>query len=343
MSFGIYLIWGYINKLVGREKMNPKVSIIVPVYNTGQYLSRCLESIVNQTYKNLQIIVVDDGSTDESVEIAKEFARSHSNIEIYHQQNSGVSAARNKGLQYVKGVYVFFVDSDDFILPDYIKNFVEIPDFDMPYVGGGVCTNSSEGAKTQYMTRVMGIEEFKRNCKQSWSIIPSIWVLANRYLASVIKENSLYFDVDCKCGEDVRFNVNYFKCIDKLMAFDKCEYVHVTRQGSALQSYWPNRLTEEREECQLRETLMEPEEFNWIRFLHWMIAIEHYYYWAFSRGKIDAKLKLKATINDPYFRQCIPYIIKEGTVDMKIAAWCLRLKKFGLYKRLMKILSHKKF
>lgn len=103
---------------------SPKVSIIVPIYNTGKYLKRCLNSIVNQTYQNLEIILVDDGSTDDSKAIAKEFAQKDSRIKLLNQSNSGLSSARNAGIRKATGKYLTLVDSDDEIELNMIENML---------------------------------------------------------------------------------------------------------------------------------------------------------------------------------------------------------------------------
>ncbi len=94
------------------------ISVIIPVYNTQQYLKQCIDSVINQTYKNLEIILVDDGSTDDSPKICDEYTLKDNRIKVIHKQNGGVSSARNAGLKIAKGDYIGFVDSDDFIAPD---------------------------------------------------------------------------------------------------------------------------------------------------------------------------------------------------------------------------------
>lgn len=96
-------------------EQTPMVSIIVPVYNVEQYLSQCLDSLVNQTYQNIEIICVDDGSTDASSEILAEYALKNSRVRVIRQENSGLSAARNVGFSFAMGEYVMYVDSDDWI------------------------------------------------------------------------------------------------------------------------------------------------------------------------------------------------------------------------------------
>lgn len=95
----------------------PKISIIVPVYNTQEYLKQCLDSITAQTYQNLEIILADDGSTDDSPQICDDYAEKDSRIQVLHLQNGGASAARNAGLDIAKGEFIAFCDSDDWIEP----------------------------------------------------------------------------------------------------------------------------------------------------------------------------------------------------------------------------------
>lgn len=101
-----------------------KVSVIVPVYNTAQYLPKCLESLLNQTLDEIEIIVVNDGSTDDSQQIIDEFAKSNSKIKAYQKPNGGLSDARNYGLEKASGKFIGFVDSDDFVSPEMFEKMV---------------------------------------------------------------------------------------------------------------------------------------------------------------------------------------------------------------------------
>ena len=113
-----------INFCVAQSKNNPLVSIIIPVYNTEQFLDECLNSVVNQTYKNLEIILINDGSTDSSLEICKKYQQKDKRIILISQENKGAGTARNKGLDIAKGEYITFVDSDDFINLKMIEIFL---------------------------------------------------------------------------------------------------------------------------------------------------------------------------------------------------------------------------
>ena len=98
--------------------MEPSVSIIVPVYNAGKTISRCVDSILKQTCRDFELLLIDDGSTDHSGAICDDYQARDSRVRVFHQQNSGVSAARNLALREAKGEYLQFVDSDDWITPD---------------------------------------------------------------------------------------------------------------------------------------------------------------------------------------------------------------------------------
>lgn len=137
----------------------PLVSIIVPAYNVDKYLSRCLDSLVQQTYRNLEIIVVDDGSTDKTGNIAEKFKENDRRIKVIHQENGGLSNARNNGLKSVNGAYISFVDSDDYVEKDYISfmyNLLAEDEFKSPlalcslnnvYVENGKIHNCGDGSR----------------------------------------------------------------------------------------------------------------------------------------------------------------------------------------------------
>ena len=119
------------------------VSVIIPIYNTGKYLKQCMDSIINQSLKGIEIICVNDGSTDNSLDILKEY----SNIKIINQKNQGLSIARNTGLKYANGEYIYFCDSDDFLQLDALENlylFAKHNNLDVLYFDGIAFFESEE-------------------------------------------------------------------------------------------------------------------------------------------------------------------------------------------------------
>lgn len=112
-------------KIIEKSDKMKKISIVIPIYNDEKYISQCLNSIINQTYKNIEIILIDDGSTDNSKNICDEYAKKDKRVKVFHQKNSGVSKARNKGLDNITGDYVMFVDSDDWLEPNACEVLIE--------------------------------------------------------------------------------------------------------------------------------------------------------------------------------------------------------------------------
>ena len=116
------------------NKQNPKISIIIPIYNTEEYLRECLNSVINQTLKEIEIILIDDGSTDNSGKICEEYASKDKRIKVIHQKNQGAAISRNKGIDLAQGKYLYFLDSDDYIESDTLEkmlNKIEQEDADI--------------------------------------------------------------------------------------------------------------------------------------------------------------------------------------------------------------------
>ena len=103
------------------ENDEPLISVMIPIYNSEKYIGRCIESVIKQSYKNLEIILIDDGSTDNSGKICDKYGKKDNRIKVFHEKNSGVAASRNKALDLAGGKYLIFVDSDDFIFPEMIE------------------------------------------------------------------------------------------------------------------------------------------------------------------------------------------------------------------------------
>lgn len=140
------------------EKKNVLVSVILPVYNVEDYLVKCLDSVIGQSYTNLEIILVDDGSTDSSGKICDEYARKDERIRAYHKKNGGLSDARNFGIEKSAGEYLAFIDSDDYVDRDYIELLINLTEngkykislcsLHVVYTGNGRIWNKGNGEKT---------------------------------------------------------------------------------------------------------------------------------------------------------------------------------------------------
>lgn len=219
---------------------NQLVSIVVPIYNVADYLSRTLSSIIRQSYKNIEIILVDDGSTDDSLLICSLFADKDKRIQIVHQENKGVSNARNAGIEISKGPYIAFIDGDDIIAPYYIERLVMSADDNAlvrcsyKRVSTDVKNDNIFGVKEDRFEYISATECAKRILEGRFPI--SVWgCLFKRDLIG-----DLRFPEDIRSGEDKWFLFSYLlQNREKMVAFSNEKmYGHCIREGSASSILW---------------------------------------------------------------------------------------------------------
>lgn len=219
--------------------VDDKITVIVPVYNVENYLRKCLDSIITQTYKNIEIVVVNDGSTDASGEICKEFAEMDHRITYIEQENAGLSAARNTGLNNMSGNYVTFVDSDDWIELDYVETlYKKITEYQADIaVGNYYSFNESEGmfyfhiSGDSYYEKVYDNVSIFENLYEtqemrSFALI-SAW--GKLYKARLFEQ--LRFDIG-KLGEDGYLNQKVYLLSEKVIYLNKSLYAYRIRKGS---------------------------------------------------------------------------------------------------------------
>lgn len=202
------------------EKNNILVSILVPAYNVEKYLPQCLDSIVNQTYQHLQVVVVDDGSKDNTLSIAQEYAAKYSFVEVYHQENAGVATARNNLLSHVKGDYVLFVDSDDWIELDMVEFLISKATENNADVimCGNVINNTM--VSDDYTEKLMSRDDCVRGFLYHKELRGS---LCNK----LVKTNLLYklkFDNNISYGEDALFCWYFFQNAHTIISTTKQLY-----------------------------------------------------------------------------------------------------------------------
>lgn len=210
-----------------------KITVIVPVYNVEKYLDKCIESIVNQTYKNLEIILVDDGSTDGSPVICDEWANKDYRIKVVHKNNKGASCARNSGLEIASGDYITFVDSDDYVDTNlYESLFNLLKKYGADAAACGMVRESCNGYKEVWADH--SIHEFCRNDLLKWigeasGILP---VSPCNKLFSKDSIKNIKFDENLKYAEDTLFNFEVAQNIDKLVLFSEPLYHYVNNSDS---------------------------------------------------------------------------------------------------------------
>lgn len=210
------------------------ISVIVPIYNSEKYLKKCIDSIKNQTYKDLEIILVNDGSTDNSPKICDEYAKIDNRIKVIHQENGGLSAARNAGLKSASGEYITFVDSDDYIEDDtYEKVNSAIERFDSDLVFFREKSVDEQG-RTIYIngdTPTGKIFEISKDDAAELIIGRLINGMCDKvYKASVI--NDIFFKEGYMYGEDFMYNLLALTRVKTVSYVDQIKYSYVSNSSS---------------------------------------------------------------------------------------------------------------
>lgn len=209
------------------------ISVIVPVYNVEKYLPRCIDSIILQTYKDLEIILIDDGSTDNSGKICDEYATKDKRIKVVHKQNGGVSSARNKGLEFATGQYISFIDGDDFIDEDMFEYLFNLITFSKASIAR--CEVYGE-KKSEVKTGIYNSLEGFNNC------FPYIYLWNMLFTRNVISE--LKFDENISLAEDMKFCFEAFLKSEKIVCGDKEKYHYcVNSQGLTRKTFNVKKLT----------------------------------------------------------------------------------------------------
>ena len=195
--------------------MNPKVSIIIPVYNSEKYIKRCIDSVLKQTFKDYEVILIDDGSTDNSKEILDEYKEVYpEKITVIHQENMGVSKTRNKAIKMAKGKYIMFIDNDDYIDKDYIEVFVKkIEKDNYDVVLGGYRRPNKDGKI---------IKELKLP-QEEWGKFMIFAPWSKIYKKDYLTKNDIEF-LPVNIGEDVYFNLQAMMISNKIKIIDYIGY-----------------------------------------------------------------------------------------------------------------------
>lgn len=207
------------------------ISVIVPVYNIEDYLPKCLETICHQTYRNLEIILVDDGSTDSSGRICDEYAKKDPRITVIHQENKKRGLVRNTGLKYAHGEYIMFVDGDDYLHLDAAKCMIEAINkdgvYDLAIVNWKATKASSEDISSPIMAthRKLNSEDLFKEI-QSYS---TIW--GKLYRKSLIQDIQFR---NFSMAQDYDYNIRVFQNVNKAILINSILYYYVQRSNSAI-------------------------------------------------------------------------------------------------------------
>lgn len=220
----------------------PKISLIIPVYNVAQYLDRCLKSITEQTYKNIEIILVNDGSTDDSLDILKAWAKKDMRISIINQNNQGLSSARNKGIAVSTGQYITFIDSDDYVTKDYIEYLfwlLKKDNFNSPLAICSLMDVNTQNNKQRNMGNGIEVKLTGKDCIRMMCYHNLVDTCAYAKLGKRELYNDHFFPKG-KLFEDIGSTYKLFESSKSVMCGFKPKYYYMLRSNSIVTGKFKN-------------------------------------------------------------------------------------------------------
>lgn len=292
------------------------VSVIIPAYNIEDYIGRCLDSIISQTYKNLEIIVVDDGSRDRTGEILDNYAKKDRRIKVIHKENGGVSSARNKGIEVAEGDYIGFIDGDDLIEPEMYKTLVDLleeENADIAHCGYQmVFPDRVDYYHNTGKKKIQTTEEGLKDLLSGEIIEPG---LVNKlYKKELIKNCRL--DETVKINEDLLMNYQLFKLSQKSVYYDITPYSYMIRSNSATGA---NSLITKREDSLRVLNRIKDDCINnnllpiiYKRYIYLLMAIcrDDLKDKSYMKYQKKQRKQLKKELKTDIFKSCIPKKLK---------------------------------
>ena len=324
--------------------MNDLVSIIIPVYNGEEYLERCINSVVNQTYKNIEIIIINDGSTDNTLDIIKKNANNDLRIKTINKKNEGVSAARNDGIELSTGKFLTFVDADDYIENDYVEKMIFIlKKYNAKYVTCGykrVYDDHTESINDDLTEIVYSKEEYIKkilNVQNGYGFVHMKLISKD-----VIKD--IRFNPKLKVGEDALFNIMLCKNIDKAVVYNNTLYNYYFNSNSVVRKF-DEKYSEKyllSMQCMFdyinNNYKLQDEIYNYIAY-HVLLVSVNYCFHPLNKNK-GIKL-LKKVCNIPLYKESIKKSnYNDLSLTRKISLFTLKHKLYFLMSLICKIRQH---
>lgn len=316
-----------------REQQN-KVSIIVPVYNAEQWIGYCLNSIVSQTYRNIEVIVINDGSTDASLAICENYGRIDKRVHVFDIPNGGVGRARNTGIKYATGEYIQFVDSDDVISFEMVEKLVkaiETYHADIAFCGMDVVKlDDQKNAKVVdvFSSGMIGKEcvlsEKEFNEKFPYLILHTVMLEGpcNRiYKTNILKENNIIFPEKWSLGEDMIFNFDYYSYCRKFVLLSEPYYYYLQHNVLSLTKRYQADMLENRLELLNRYAQYMDQKKAWTEggekyyssyAIGYMISVLKNIFVCKGNTEAEKKAEIEEVLNCELFKE---NIVKAGWID----------------------------
>ena len=333
--------------------MTPFFSVVVPVYNVQDYLQRCADSILKQSYQSFEIILVDDGSTDSSGRLCDELARQQKAISVVHKENGGLGSARNAGLDACRGEYVLFVDSDDWIEQNTLENIhSRLSAMTVDIVTYGYIKRENEEAvlkevaafpeghydRQQIQNRILPDSIAREPAFNQVKLPTQLSACMCAYRRGFLEKYHIRFESEREIlSEDWLFNICCLTRAENMIVIHDCFYNYDTREGSLSQSYKADTYERKRKlYVRYQEELKATDNWNalcqrrmknfWLEAIYCCVIIE----FANPDWKQDGKKKIEVFTADPEFRQYISELKRSNSTKKGLLfVAVVKLKLFG--------------
>ena len=294
---------------------NPEISIIVPIYNVEKYLDKCIKSIQIQTFSDIEIILVDDGSTDKSGSICDSYAAVDKRIHVIHKENSGVSAARNTGIRSARGKYIGFIDGDDYIAPDMyetLRDMLVRENAEIAVCGMRECFSSTiqkSGFSVDKISSYCVLDSYEA-IRLTLEGLP-VLVSTKLYKSELFSD--FMFPVGKAAAEDAYVTIHLLGRVNKVAVTEAEKYYYVRREGSVTMQAYDSKI------LSTIELWKEIYDFVREKYPELLLQAEHMYLWSYFyvldrmivAEKVDEKVKkeiireirasFKRILRNPYF------------------------------------------
>lgn len=317
--------------------MNSKVSIIIPAYNAGKVLARCLDSMLEQTYPCKEIVVINDGSTDHTASICDDYASKYDCIKVIHKSNSGVSAARNTGLDAATGTYIAFVDSDDTADPEYLENLMAYSSYD--FVTAGYHWQSPDFC---WHSRVFPNDSITLDMlKQHPATFMGKYYFGSPWATlmkrELIEANHVRFNTQIHSGEDTLFIFEYLRNAVNIKILPQCGYRYFFYPTSLVhtrhQDYWKWKIEIE---SNIMDFFQPGSETELLSLLQRHFDVLRDLLRDYSK-EMSAR-ELSDLYKHPFFKDCIAYKKKKGKFEDRILIFSMEKSNYAFYTRAMQII-----
>lgn len=326
------------------ENKYPLISVIVPVYNCENYLTKCLNSIVNQTYKNLQIILVNDGSKDKSGIVCDDFAKLDSRIQVYHIKNSGPSNARNLGLEKSKGEYVYFCDSDDYMNDNMLEalyNCITKHNVNMVMCGYLQHNKNNIDIHTGKESELVNINNSNQLIEYFFSPILNLSALWNKlYKRDAI--GNTRFPCDLSWGEDQVFNYSFLTNNNSFYFCKETLYNYNSKYSSLSVKLLKNYIQKTVNLCKYRQDFINNNKITdnkMIQLVYWS-ELRPLFAGVYHESKFKTKKEVKQNLLNALEDDCIKTALKQFKpkgLAQKLVRYCLTHKKINFICFIFKI------